>query len=109
MRNKFYNMLGFAMKSGNLVSGGNTCELNIPTKKISLLIIAENSSDNTKEKFELLAKQHNCKYIIFDTKENLSKSIGKYNRNVYGITNKKFSREILKIYEEILKSEERED
>ncbi len=109
MLNKFYNMLGFAMKSGNLVTGAHTCELNIPTKKISLLIIAQDASDNTKEKFKLLANSNNCKYIIFDTKENLSKAIGKYNRNVYGITNKKFSREIIKIYEEIVNSEERGD
>ncbi len=109
MLDKFYNMLGFAMKSGNIVSGEHTCEMNLPTRKISLLIIAEDASENTRERFEFLAEKNNCKYIIFDKKENLSKAIGKYNRNVYGITNKKFSREILRIYEEILKSEERGD
>lgn len=105
MLNKLLTMLGFAQKSGNLYSGENTVELYLPKKKVSLVIIATDASDNTKEKFRDLSLKHNIQCITLGTKEELSQSIGKYNRAVYGVTNKKFSREIKRIHDEIIKDD----
>ena len=104
MQNKFCTMMGFAQKSGNLFSGENTVELYMPRKKISLVIIAEDASDNTKDKFIQLATRFQVPYIVWGDREMLSHAIGKYNRAVYGISNKKFSRELRGIYDEIIKS-----
>lgn len=105
MLNKLLAMLGFAQKSGNLISGENTVELYIPKNKISLLIITTDASDNTKEKFIGLANRYKVQYIVFGTMEVLSQSIGKYNRAIFGVANKKFSREIKKIYDEVIEKE----
>jgi ribosomal protein L7Ae-like RNA K-turn-binding protein len=94
-------MLGFAQKSGNLISGENTVELFVPRKKISLVIITEDASDNTKEKFIKLATRFQVPYIVWGDRESLSHAIGKYNRAVYGISNKKFSRQLRKLYEDM--------
>lgn len=99
MQNKLLSMLGFAQKSGNLVTGENTIELFLPKKKISLLIITEDASMNTKERFVAEANRYQVPYIIWGDREILSHAIGKNNRAVYGITNKKFSREIKKLFE----------
>ena len=99
MQNKLLSMSGFAQKSGNLVDGENTIELFLPKKKISLLIITEDASTNTKERFVAEANRYQVPYIIWGDREILSHAIGKNNRAVYGITNKKFSREIKKLFE----------
>lgn len=99
MQNKVLSMMGFAQKSGNLVSGENTIELFLPKKKISLLIITEDASENTKERFIMLADRYQVPYIVWGDREILSHAIGKINRAVYGVTNKKFSREIRRLFE----------
>jgi ribosomal protein L7Ae-like RNA K-turn-binding protein len=99
MQNKLLTMLGFAQKSGNLVTGENTVEMYLPRKKISLVIITTDASENTRQRFISMSERFQVPYIIWGDREILSHAIGKYNRAVYGVTNKKFSREILKIYE----------
>lgn len=93
--------MGFAQKSGNMVSGENTVELYIPKKKVSLVIITEDASENTRQRFISMAERYQVPYIIWGDREILSHAIGKYNRAVYGVTNKKFSREILKLFESL--------
>lgn len=104
MKDKFLTMLGFAQKSGNLFSGENTIEMFLPRRKISLVIIAEDASDNTRQKFVQLSERLNVPCIIWGDREILSHAIGKYNRAVYGVSNKKFSRELRKLYEEMTSS-----
>lgn len=99
MQNKLLSMLGFAQKSGNLVTGENTVELYLPKKKISLVIITEDASDNTKDRFIQLSERYQVPYIVWGNREILSHAIGKNNRAVYGVSNKKFSREIKRLYE----------
>lgn len=98
MKSKFLTYLGFAQKSRNLFTGENTCDLYLKKGMISLLIICEDASDNTKKKFVNLCETKNTPYIIYGSREDLSASIGKYNVTVYGIKDKKFSNEILKLF-----------
>ena len=65
------------------------------------VIIADDASENTKSKFVQLSTRFQVPYIVWGNRESLSHAIGKYNRAVYGISNKKFSRELRKIYEEM--------
>jgi ribosomal protein L7Ae-like RNA K-turn-binding protein len=101
MSHKILTLLGFAQKSGNLFSGENTVEMYIPRHKVSLVIITEDASENTKERFTKLSERFNVPYIIWGDRETLSHAIGKYNRAVYGVTNKKFSREIRQLFESL--------
>ncbi len=96
---KFLTMLGFAMKSGKIITGDDTCEMFMKKRKIKLLIVAADASENTKDKFRFLTKQAEVQIIEISTKEELSQAIGKYNRAVIGITDRKFSKALLKLVE----------
>ncbi|MDD4200513.1 MAG: ribosomal L7Ae/L30e/S12e/Gadd45 family protein, partial [Eubacteriales bacterium] len=50
MKNKVLSLMGFAKKSGNLVSGVNTCTFNIVRGKVKLMILAEDISEGSEKK-----------------------------------------------------------
>lgn len=91
MRQKIHSYIGFAKRSGNLVAGYNTCIYMIKSKKIKLLIVAEDSAENTKNKFSKLAAQNNIPIFIWGTSEDLSMMAGENNRSIFGITDKNFA------------------
>ncbi len=99
MQNKILRFLGLARRSGNLISGYNTCIHYINKNKIKLLIIAEDASENTKKKFIQLALKKKIKYIVWGNKDDLSHSIGMDNRSVIGIDNENFVSAILAEFE----------
>lgn len=94
MRNKIDSYLGFAKKSRNLLTGYNTCVFAI--KKIKLLIITEDLSENTVKKLLKLSMDHGVPYRIYGKTEELSKITGSQERGVYGITDVNFADVILK-------------
>ena len=98
---KFFTMLGFAQKSANTIMGDDLVEAALIKKAVSLIIISKDASDSTKEKYTKLCEDLNTKIIIDFSREDLSSSIGKFNRTLIGIKNKKFSRELYSIYEDI--------
>lgn len=102
MKDKVLSLLGFVQKSGNLLSGENTCELFIKKNKIKLLIISEEASVNSKNKFMNLCDSRNIPFIVFGSKYDLSSAIGKFNRAIIGIKDENFSRRILDLYKDEL-------
>lgn len=101
LNNKFFTMLGFAQKSGNTITGDDLVEAALTKRAISLIIISNDASDATKEKYTKLCENLNVKIIIDFSREDLSGAMGKFNRTLIGIKNKKFSRELYSIYEDI--------
>lgn len=99
--NKIYSMLGICMKAGKLIAGSDVCKENIKANKVSLIIIAEDISLNTKEKFIKMCIAQNIKYIVFGDMEILSRSIGKINKGIIGILDMGFSEKIIQMVEEV--------
>jgi ribosomal protein L7Ae-like RNA K-turn-binding protein len=97
---KFLSMLGFAMKSGKIITGDDTCEMFMKKGKIKLLIVAADASENTKDKFRSKTTQYNVQLIEVSTKEELSQAIGKFNRAVIGITDRKFTNSLIQLLEQ---------
>ncbi len=97
---KFLAMLGFAMKSGNVITGDDTCEMFIKKRRVKLLIVAADASENTKDKFRFLTRQSNIRLFEISTKEELSQAIGKYNRAVIGVTNQKFADSLIQLLDQ---------
>ena len=95
MKNSILTMLGFAQKSGNLVIGETQCRRDIVTRKVSLLIMAEDINETTRRKMIDVCNEHQVKYVTLFDKETLSTAIGKMNYGLFGITSKKFSRAII--------------
>lgn len=100
--------MGFAAKSRNLLSGYNTCSLQIQKKKIKLIILAEDLADNSKEKMIGLCKKEGIKYYEFSTMEELSHITGKSNSGIFGITDAGFGKAIEKEIDSIQSAKEAE-
>lgn len=101
MKNNLFSYIGLMQKSGNLSSGDDTVERDIKKGNVKLLIIAQDASDNTKKKFEDMAKYRKVPYMFFGTKDDLGISIGKSSRAIVAIKDKGFAEGFLsKIKEE---------
>lgn len=101
MNRKLRSMLSLCQRAGKILTGEDTVEINIKSGDALLVIIADDASENTKNKFENKCKYYNIPYYIYSTKEELSSCIGKYNRSVYAIIDKGFAE---KIGEELINS-----
>ncbi len=93
-----YNTLGIAYISKNMVLGQDDVVNSIRKNKVALVIISNDSSDNTKKKLWDKCKYYNIKIIEVNDEGQLAKSIGKKKIKVMGIKNKKLAD---KIYEQI--------
>lgn len=100
MQNRFLQFLGIIKKSGNLVEGYNKCEEMIKIRKVSLLIISTDCSDNTKDKFKGYCAKYNVPFIESYTKEELAHNIGRSEINLLGVSNRMMSEKLLELCKE---------
>jgi len=96
MIKKVDSYLGFAAKSRNLVSGYHTCLHAIKQKKLKLLILSGDLSENTVKKLSKLSKENEVPLRIYGKSEELSKATGSQERGVFGITDGNFADVIMK-------------
>ncbi|KPU43903.1 putative ribosomal protein YlxQ [Oxobacter pfennigii] len=96
---RLYSFLGIIKKAGKLAAGYNNCIFDIKKDKCKLLIIAENASDNTKDKFESLCKGRKLSYFIFGDKERLGSCIGKASMSVLAIKDENMSKVVQSMFE----------
>lgn len=99
MNTKVKNLLSLAARSGNIVSGDETCINYLRKGAIYVLILAEDASDNTKKKFNDKSSFRNVPIRFWKGKEELGNTIGKTSRTVVGIIDKGFAEQILKYLE----------
>lgn len=78
------NLLGLAMRAGQVVSGDDLCEKEIRAGKIALALIDEAVSNNTREKYTVLcsAKAIPLRQIHAEA---LGSAIGKANRMIVAV------------------------
>ena len=77
MRNKVFQMLGIAAKSGRVVSGEFSTEKAVKTGKAYLVIVSEEASANTNKMFTNMTDFYEVPMYVFGTKEELGRCIGK--------------------------------
>ena len=97
INNKILGLIGFAAKARNIFFGSDSVEERTNKNKLKLLIVAEDASERTKDKFIKLSKERNVPIIVGGNIEMLSKAIGKNNKAIIGIENVNLSNEIQKI------------
>ncbi len=73
MENKVLSYLGFAAKARKLVTGYNTCIYMMEKKKIRLLILAEDLSENSVKKMVSAAEKHKVPCRIYGAGEHNGK------------------------------------
>lgn len=94
---KILGLVGLAARARKVSFGADSVELQIKKRKVKLIIVAEDSSTRTKEKFIKLSEQFNIPIEIMGEIDELSKAIGKSNKAIIGIEDINLASEIRKI------------
>lgn len=97
INNKILGLIGLAARARKVCFGADSVEERINKKKVKMLIVAEDASQRTKDKFNKIAKEKNVPIIIKGEIELLSKAIGKSNKAIIGIEDINLSNEIQRI------------
>lgn len=95
MRKKVISYLGFAKKSGNLMSGAGTCTFAMAKGKAKLIILAEDISENSEKKIMKEIRNHGVRYVKYGSSDELSQAVGESGRNVFALCDKGFAEVIL--------------
>ena len=96
-KNKILGLIGLAARARKICFGADSVELEVKKKKVYLLVIANDASTRTKEKFQKLASDFQVPIIIEGEIEILSKAIGKSNKAIIGIEEINLAKQIEKI------------
>ena len=95
-KRKALNLLGLAQRARKLESGSPTVLTRVRSKQATLVVIADDASQNTKKQFLDKCEYYNIpSYIIF-TKEEISHAIGK-ERTVCAFTDDGFAQSFKKL------------
>ncbi|MDO4868861.1 MAG: ribosomal L7Ae/L30e/S12e/Gadd45 family protein [Bacillota bacterium] len=103
MKNKVLTYMGFAKRSGNLVSGVNTCSFNISKGKAKLIILAEDISENSEKKIMKDVRKHSVDHIKYGSSDELSHATGTVGRTVFAVLDSHFAETIKSEIERDLK------
>lgn len=95
MTDKALSLLSIAVKAGKVVSGGFMTERSICDGTASLVIIADDASDNTKKKFINKCTYYKVPFRIYSTSEVLGRQIGKEARTTVTVTDEGFAKQII--------------
>ncbi len=95
---RFFGMLGFAMRAGKLVIGSEMIIKALPSGKIKAVVVSFKASDNTKDK--LFSKCNSCRVFACEVDVDtdlLGDIVGKtYSPAAIGIADTGFANEIIK-------------
>ncbi len=75
MNRKVISYLGFAKKSGNLLTGVNTCSFAMAKGKVKLMILAEDISENSRKKIMKEIRKYGVNHIEYGNSEELSHAV----------------------------------
>lgn len=76
-QNKVLSLVGLATKAGKTSSGEFSTEKAVKEGKACLVIVSEESSDNTKKKFQNMCTYYEVPMYFYGTKEELGAAMGK--------------------------------
>ena len=95
-KSKLARYLGLARRAGKVLSGYKTCAGTIGRGNIKLIILAEDTSQNTKDKFTALCERRGVPFKIYGSSEALSAMTGLTGRGIFGITDVNFAEAMIK-------------
>ena len=91
-RDKVLSLISLATKAGRCASG----EFMTKSGRSSLVVVAEDASDNTKKKFRDMCKFYKVPMIVYGDKDTLGHAMGKQFRASLAILDEGFAKGILK-------------
>lgn len=93
---KVFNLLGLATKAGRVVSGEFSTEKAIKDGKAQMVIVSEESSDNTRKMFTNMCTYYQVPIYFFGKKGELGHAMGKENRASLAVLDAGFAKAIVK-------------
>lgn len=109
MNNKFFQFLGLTKKAGKLIEGYNQCEDALSHGRGTLIILSEESSTNTKDKFKRFSVKNNIPLIEGVSNEVLGKCLGRAEINVLCVSDKRMSGKLLSLWNEYEENKNNEE
>lgn len=97
---KIYSLLGLATRSRNIVSGEFLTEKAVKGGDAYLVIVGQDSSDNTKKMFTNMCEFYQVPIYFFGKKEDLGHAMGKELRAAVAITDPGFAKSLTKLLNE---------
>jgi len=94
------NMIGIARKAGKVSAGEFEAENLIRSGKAKVVIIAGDSSDNTKKKFSDKCSFYHVPFYIFSTKEELGHAIGREMRTAVALSDDGLSNTVIRLIQQ---------
>lgn len=91
IQNKVLSYIGLATKSGNIASGEFLTEKAVKEGKARLVLVADDSSDNTKKKFTNMCEFYKVPIYFFGDKGSLGHGMGKEMRASLAILDQGFA------------------
>ena len=95
-QDKVLSLIGLATKAGRTVSGEFMTEREVKTGRAALVIVAGDSSDNTKKKFRDMCEFYKVPIYFYGDKDTLGHAMGKEFRASLAILDEGFAKGILK-------------
>lgn len=96
-KSKLASYLGLARRAGKVLSGYKTCAGTIGRGNIKLIILAEDTSQNTKDKFTALCERRRGARLKFTVRrKQLSAMNRTTGRGIFGITDVNFAEAMIK-------------
>lgn len=90
-------MLGLCQRAGKLVSGDFATEQALRRRQADLLLLAEDASERTREKFLKLAQQAGTTCYSAGTRSDFGSALGKADRAVVAIQSRDFTKGMIGI------------
>lgn len=97
--NKFFNFLGLAKRSGNLIEGYSKCDEQRNRRSFYLVIISDDASNSTKKKFKNHCIEKKIPLIEDFSKEELGNPIGREELKVLAVVDKNMAEKLISLYE----------
>ena len=95
-QSKALSLIGLATKAGRTVSGEFSTEKEVKSGRASLVIVADDASDNTKKKFKKMCDYYHVPICFYKDKDTLGHAMGKQFRASLAILDEGFAKGIRK-------------
>lgn len=96
MNKSWLNFLGLALSAGAVITGEQLVVQAVQNKKVYLVILAEDTGENTYKKVTDKCKFYNVSCIQKAQSDELGHALGKDFRKVVGITDPNFAKALIK-------------
>ena len=94
--NKALSLISLATKAGKTASGEFCTEKEVKSGKAELVIVAEDASDNTKQKFKNMCEFYEVPIYFYGDKDTLGHAMGKEFRASLAVMDPGFAKGIAK-------------